>query len=400
MIPRGTLDIDWNTLLSAGFDSFRGLVGDDPSALDADPHLVPCLSVRSGFDGLLSLVNWPAGTEVVMSAVNIPAMATILMEHGLVPVPVDVSPSTLAPDLQQIVDRITPVTRAILVAHLFGSQLDLTELHAVAHARGLELWEDRAQGFHRHEQRTATLADVSFFSFGLIKTQTALGGGLVRFRSPDRAEHFRALQATWPQQSVAVFRRRILRALFFKWLGQPWCYTVVSAVVKAVGGNLDARLSDALRGFRTAAFFSQLRQRLCPAQLRLLIRRLDAVSGVTAAWKAQLATDYRRRLPAHVQIGLEATFPGHWVYPIRSQQPGVLRGYLLQQGYDATVSGSQLRVIPPAAQHPEWTTPAAAQWVDQLLYLPMHPAQTPRQTQQIAAIVAESERLAVTSLIG
>ncbi len=393
MIPRGALDIDWSTLLSAGYDSLRPRVGDDSSALDADPQLVPCLSVRSGFDALLSLVNWPAGTEVLMSAVNIPAMATILLEHGLVPVPVDVSPSTLAPDMQQVVDRMTPKTRALLVAHLFGSQLDLTDLHAVAQARGLELWEDRAQGFHRNEHRAATLADVSFFSFGLIKTQTALGGGLIRFQCPDRAEHFRALQATWPQQSAAVFRRRILRALCFKGLGQPWCYTVVSAAMKAVGGNLDTRLSEALRGFRAASFISQLRQRLCPAQLRLLCRRLAAVSDGTAAWKGPLAADYRRLLPADVQIGLEATFPGHWVSPIRSQQPERLRGSLLKQGYDATVRGSQLRVIPAAAQHPEWTTPEASQWVDQLLYLPMHPALTPRDTQQIAAIVVETERL-------
>ena len=64
----------------------------------------------------------------------------------------------------------------ILVAHLFGSRVDLAPL-----ARpGVLLVEDCAQSFRGPGARGDPPADVSLFSFGSIKTATALGGALVR----------------------------------------------------------------------------------------------------------------------------------------------------------------------------------------------------------------------------
>src|SRR6202022_1019064 len=48
-----------------------------------------CRSVRSGFHLLLSELDLPAGSEVLVSAVTHPDMVRILEAHGLVAVPVD-----------------------------------------------------------------------------------------------------------------------------------------------------------------------------------------------------------------------------------------------------------------------------------------------------------------------
>ena len=58
-----------------------------------------CLSVRSAWDLLLHVLAWPAGSEVIVSAITHPDMITILRAHGLVPVPVDVDLDTLAPSV-------------------------------------------------------------------------------------------------------------------------------------------------------------------------------------------------------------------------------------------------------------------------------------------------------------
>lgn len=392
MIPRGELDIDWFSLLAAAVDGF-GRTTDAVVRFDPEVKVCGTLSVRSGLDAVLCLSAWPAGSEIMMSAVNIPAMSAIITEHGFVPVAVDVSPSTLAPDIQQVESRITGKTRAILVAHLFGSHLDLGPLRIIADAHGVELWEDVAQGFHQNEHRADSPADISFFSFGLIKTHTALGGALVRFRSVERTERFHVFQSTLPPQRISVFRRRILRAAVLKLLGQHACYTVMSLVVSAWGGDLDVLLSDALRGFKSGPLLSQLRYRPSAAQLRLLACRLADVSGETAARKARIAADYRRLLPRHGQVGLAAAFPSHWVFPILSRQPGILRDQLWRRGFDATVRGSQLRVIPAPATHPEWDTPQASKWVPQLLYLPMHRTLTKSLIHDITSIVTETERM-------
>lgn len=59
----------------------------------------------------------------------------------------------------------------------------MTHVAGVAARHGLLLWEDCAQvftglgGYLGHQE-----SDATFFSFGVIKRATALGGGVVRIR--------------------------------------------------------------------------------------------------------------------------------------------------------------------------------------------------------------------------
>ncbi|MDZ4688104.1 MAG: DegT/DnrJ/EryC1/StrS family aminotransferase [Planctomycetaceae bacterium] len=395
MIPRGVLDIRWPTLLwamrqcLAGDGDSAGLLRETETFWNPDRQAVACLSVRSGLDLVLSALDWPAGSEIVMSAVNIPAMSQIIEEHGLVPVPVDVAPQSLAPDIDQLRTRLTPRTRAILVAHLFGSRLDLDEVAEIARANGLQLWEDVAQGFTVDGFRGHPAADVSFFSFGLIKSQTALGGAVLQFRDPVLADRCRVLQAAWPERA---FRQRVGKSLGLQFLGLRPAFTVLAGMTSLAGRNLDEWIAGSVRGFRPQNLLEQLRQRPCRALLALLHRRLTNPEPGWVARKDALAREYRRRLPPWVLLGGDATFPTHWVLPIRSCDPQGLQARLRRAGFDATTRGSQLRVVPPPAVEPSWATPAAAAWIPQLIYLPLHPALTLAHIAMIAGLVESSER--------
>ena len=63
-------------------------------------NLVTTLSVRSSWDLYFQCRKFPAGTEVMMTAINIGDMVKIVEEHGLIPVPVDLDPYTMAPTLE------------------------------------------------------------------------------------------------------------------------------------------------------------------------------------------------------------------------------------------------------------------------------------------------------------
>ena len=111
---------------------------------------IACLSVRSGFDLWLSAINLPAGSEVLVSAITIPDMLRIIQDHGLVPVPVDVDPDHLAVDPASLEQGLSPRTRAIFVAHLFGTRQPLDGVAKFARRHDLLLIEDCA-GVRRHE---------------------------------------------------------------------------------------------------------------------------------------------------------------------------------------------------------------------------------------------------------
>ena len=61
-----------------------------------------------------------------MTAINIGDMYKVVEEHGLVPVPVDLDPYTMAPTLESVKAATTERTRVCLFAFLFGITYDIS----------------------------------------------------------------------------------------------------------------------------------------------------------------------------------------------------------------------------------------------------------------------------------
>jgi perosamine synthetase len=157
-------------------------------------------SVRSGWDLWLRARGLRAGDEVLVSAITHPDMVRIIHAHGLRAVPVDIDPGTLAVRPWMLEAALTPRTRVVLVAHLFGGRMDLGGIAEFARDRGLLLVEDCAQTFRGPKRMGDGAADVSMYSFGTLKTSTALGGAVLRVRDREVLERMRGIQASYPPQ--------------------------------------------------------------------------------------------------------------------------------------------------------------------------------------------------------
>lgn len=79
-----------------------------------------------------------------MTAINIGDMIRIVEEHGLIPVPVDLDPFTMAPSLDNIKSATTEKTVACLFAYLFGITYDLSPYAEYLHQQNIEIVEDCA----------------------------------------------------------------------------------------------------------------------------------------------------------------------------------------------------------------------------------------------------------------
>ena len=89
------------------------------------------LSVRSAFDLTLRVLKLPPRSEIIFSALTVPDMVRIARFHGLIPVPADVDQQgKICPDLLR--RCLTPRSRMIIVAHLFGGQTPLDEVLKIA----------------------------------------------------------------------------------------------------------------------------------------------------------------------------------------------------------------------------------------------------------------------------
>ncbi len=265
---------------------------------------VVCLSVRTGFDLLLSQLSLPRGSEVLVSAITIRDMAKIIEHHGLTAVPFDLDFHTLAPDVLDLAKCITPRTKMILFAHLFGQRNDLQTLVEIAQQHRLFLVEDCAQCFIADDYQGHCLSDVTMFSFGTIKTATALGGAILCVRDPILAEQILTLQTIYSTQQKKHFALKILKCAVLKLLTYHWIYALFVVATKWLGKNHDVLIADSVRGFSGGDFFSKIRLQPSAPLLTLFAHRLNTFSKLIIQARISAGNELNNKLDPKFSLAL------------------------------------------------------------------------------------------------
>jgi dTDP-4-amino-4,6-dideoxygalactose transaminase len=146
---------------------------------NANEKAVVTFSVRSMLDLYLQVRNFPPGSEIIMTGINIPDMVKIMAEHKITLVPVDLDIATLAPKVEDVKKAIGPNTKAILFAYIFGNTYDIAPFVEILNAANVEIIEDCAQSWRSLEKfRGSDFSTMTMFSFGLIKHNTAFYGAV------------------------------------------------------------------------------------------------------------------------------------------------------------------------------------------------------------------------------
>lgn len=347
-------------------------------------EILATLSVRSGFDLLWSALELPPGSEVIMSGLTIPDMPRIVREHGLVPVGVDVDPGSLSCRTEDVQQRIGPRTQAVVVAHLFGGRCDLAELSALCRERGLLLIEDCAQAWTGRSGQSDPRCGVSMFSFGPIKTNTALAGGVFEVRDPDLLERMRSLQQRWPVWSNQAFLKRILKYAALRRVATRPGMWMLDRAARMGGSTHDTIVARAARGFPGPDFFRKIRRQPAPALLDLICRKLEKYDPARIDAREARGWELARRLSARLPVpGIAAQRPTFWVLTVLADDPQSLVRRLWKEGFDATRCCS-LRPVG------EQDLPLAQRMLDHLVYLPFDPAIPPAELDRMVRIVLES----------
>ncbi len=392
MWARKRLDITWPDLLYAlagcltRWDRASAQAAVEQTWSD-DGDALACLSVRSAFDLLLAAAKLPPGSEILVSAITIPDMVRIIREHGLVPVPLDLDPQSALPTPEQIASRITTQTRAVLIAHLFGTAAPLDAHIALAREHNLLFVEDCAQAFRGLEYSGHPQADASLFSFGTIKTATALGGAIAIVRDRSLLDDMRRRQATYPVQSRAGYFQRVVKYMALKAASYRAPLQCLIALMRLVGRDHDRLLNSFVRGFPADRMFSLIRRQPCAPLLRLLARRLQTFKTTRQehrALRGKGLADALRGLFACP--GADVTPHVFWVYPIVTDQPQAVRDELFRHGFDSTQGQSMIVVDPPEGRA-DLVPTIARRLLSQIIYLPFYDALPDAELQRMAGVL-------------
>ena len=380
-------DIGWRDLASAlmGCCLPRGKAQSYSKSECEPTDSVVCLSVRSGFDLWLSVLRLPKNSEVLMSALTIPHMARIVRAHGLVPVPIDLEPHGVAPSLDSLRQQVTPRSRVLIVAHLFGSRLDVEPYSTFAHAHGMLFVEDSAQVFDgtlsMHPQ-----SDVSMFSFGAIKSCTALGGGVLRIRDPECRVQVAGRQSQLPIQPRREHFFKIIKYAILKIVSSRLLYSALVRATESLGQDIDQLACRASSGFREDELFRQIRRQPSAPLLRLVYRRLMRFDERRMRRRTVNGQMLVSELPAWQIPGTkQCVSHSYWVFPVLSLCPERTVSRLRESGFDAT-DHCRLAVIdnsdPTLASN-------ARRMFDHLVFLPWYPELPRRARDRMLAILKD-----------
>lgn len=124
------------------------------------------------------------GDEVITVACGFPTTVNPIIQIGAIPVFVDIDIDTLNAGVGQVLDAITPKTKAIVLAHTLGNPFP-DEIATIAKDNGLFLVEDccDALGATIRGQKVGTLGDIATFSFYPAHHITTGEGGAVMTRN-------------------------------------------------------------------------------------------------------------------------------------------------------------------------------------------------------------------------
>jgi len=150
--------------------------------------------------------NWPGmqeGDEILATALTCTASNFPILANGLKIKWVDIDPTTLNMDLDDLARKITPKTKAIILVHWGGYPSDLNKVKQIQ-TQAEELYgfkpaviEDGAHSFGSKymDKHIGTHGNLTMYSLQAIKHITAIDGGLLL--SPHQELHRRGKLIRW-----------------------------------------------------------------------------------------------------------------------------------------------------------------------------------------------------------
>jgi len=149
------------------------------------------------------LLNLPKGSEVITPALTFATVVAPIVQKGLIPVFVDVDPTTYLPNFEQVKKAVTKKTKALMIPSLMGNIPNMKAYADLAKKHKLIFIEDscdtlggkfkgKPTGLHSH------ISITSFYGSHIING--AGGGGMIMVNDPKWEQRLKVLRG-WGRQS-------------------------------------------------------------------------------------------------------------------------------------------------------------------------------------------------------
>lgn len=411
-IPRGQLyfqPVEVYGALARGLPT-RLVRGEEVKALErrfAELTGSPCVAAlprtRIAVFTLLEALGLPAGSEVAMSPVTIPDIVNAVLLAGLKPVFVDLGERTCNVDADALEAAVTERTSAILVTHLCGFPSDMDRIMALASAHGLRVIEDCSQsmGGDWRGKAPGLTGDAGVYSLTTLKPVSSFYGCLVVSRDRDLMRRVGERTAHYPVPKARDLLSVVARDTLFYLATHPvvfsWgTYYAARALERLAPGPV----SEIQKGNLPLVRFQTAERRAAwPDTMLVQYTDCQATIALPALERMPEETAHRMRLGQALYARLaELGVPGlptlpegassvYWRCPLWTDARDALRAWLTDHYIDTATSGLLCATREPAFEEFTTHTPHAVRFMDDMLFLPIHPSMSEGDMTYIADCV-------------
>ena len=166
--------------------------------LGNDTECVAVSSATAGLHLILMAIGIEAGDEVILPGLTFVSDGNIIRQLGANPVFADSeSTNNFNASVDDIINKITSKTKAIIIVHFAGYPMFLEDLYNHCKSKNIVLIEDvaHAPGSSVKEKKCGTLSDASFFSFFSNKNLAIGEGGMVASHNKKLIQQIRSLRS-------------------------------------------------------------------------------------------------------------------------------------------------------------------------------------------------------------
>ena len=359
-------------------------------------NVIVGLSVRTIFDSLLLTKNFKKGSEVIMTGITIPNMLKIVESHGLKIVPIDLDMETLQLKKEALNRAVSKKTVMIVVAHLFGSRMEMGPVYKALDKRSdVLIVEDCAQAYNGISEYTKqSKTDISMFSFGSIKSITALGGAIGFTIDKELKKEINNNFSKYPKIKNAEFRKKVLKYIALKILSNPFIYGFFILICRFLRINYDKAIISTVRMVQDDSLLATIRKEPATSQLRYLLYRLTSMNENHIAQRKEVG-DYVKNLLKNCDIHGSAN-PTHsyWLFPIRSSRRDKLVKILRDSGFDATFTSTQLIPINEPDED-DSTLVECEKYMSETIYLPVYETMSKKSLDKLARVVNDNSKKSI-----
>jgi len=144
-------------------------------------HGIAVCNGTAALEVAMAAIDIQHGDEVIIPTFTIISCALAVVRRGGIPVLVDVESDTWCMDINQVRDKITSKTKAIMPVHMYGHPVNMSPIIELAEKYGLYVVEDAAEvhGAEYKGRRCGSFGHINCFSFYANKIITTGEGGMI-----------------------------------------------------------------------------------------------------------------------------------------------------------------------------------------------------------------------------